>query len=194
MPPISAINVEQAFVSPSLVVPCHPFPPFAEYSFSSSHRRVTPMPAQNGGLQTFTTPTSSVDLLLSVPTKDDESVPRIPTSTSSGGHLADADAATEPVHCHRDAVSFVKGTRFLQTTFFFPSIVYRMIEDVCKESGQDLMHWNDAGDKFWINRDSPQLGAVLKRYFKRTCRCLHRIGDYRYLLFVVYNLLTLSFV
>jgi hypothetical protein len=143
------------------VVPGLPPPPSVKSSFASMHRRVTPMPVHSGDVQRSTTPTSSADLLLSVQAKGNEST----TNFSPGALLAAADAVTKAVPRRTYEPSL---SRFLQATNLFPAIVYRMIDDVSQDSDGKLMHWNAAGDKFFIDQTSSKLGPILKRYFART--------------------------
>lgn len=161
-------NVEQTFLSPSLLLPRRLSQPSA-YSFDSTHRRVTPMPTHSGGMQCATTPTSNVDVLYSgksVTTKDNVSTAKIRnTGFPTNVLLAAANATKKPTPLSSFEPS---RSRFPHDTLFFPAVVYRMIEDVSKKMDFTLMHWNDAGDKFFIDQNNPILGPTLKRFFNRT--------------------------
>ena len=162
-------EVEPSFSSPSFN-PSHPSDDFVAYSFSSLHRRVTPVPVHFGGRRSAV---SSEDLLQGINTEDDETHVPMFQSISPVEHSEDADFATqETLLCHHDPLPPVVYPKAYYNSYYFPVVVHRMIDDVCNELGPELMHWDEEGDLFWIHQTSPKLGTVLKRYFCRTSgRC-----------------------
>jgi hypothetical protein len=102
----------------------------------------------------------------SVTTKDDVSTAQIlNTGFRADALLAAANSSKGPMPRGSYEPS---RSRCLQATNFFPVVVYRMIDAVTQISDSTLMHWNYAGDKFFIDQQSPKLGPMLKRFFNRT--------------------------